>query len=611
MSQPNEPTGTPPESQNQGPPNDPYATPYYGQPPSGQPPSPNQGGEFYPGQPAPYPGQPVPYPSQPAPYPGQPAPYPSQSVPYSGPGGDVAPGQQAPYYPPSGPLAPQYMGPNATWPGTGPAQQGQDPYGNVATLAPPAQRTSVLAQRLPLVALLTLGAVVILAMVGAQLTGKDWAAGTLRAGIVTGIVALLIGLATGARSIAGMASRENPFRRAQYTGAAVIAAVLLVISGLSYGLQAPIHRVQAHSLETSQQWSAALDEYGLAGEAAPVSEDLARVQNEWGESQNKAQKFDSAIATFSIVLLSYTSAKLGVRRAQAGITTAYFNAGLLATANKQYVQAMQSYDALLNLPFCEKTCQAETNRLDATTYYHVAEVALAAQDYSTATTAFNTITTRFASAPEASMIHVDYAKALLGLGRKLVASSSCSDALGTYQAITKNFADTASGKQAAIDLLAPQAVKGQFTTTPATGVIVYVDLITNLKIDAQGSILSADNVAYAQVKSDGSFTFDAVPLGTYPLEWFTYDSAGNAKTGSYYVFKGTSNPYYVANVQPLCPFDFGQIASPIVGPPLAKVTGAPMTLTAAPFSAHRLPFALQPGVLTTMRNVSFALPISR
>ena len=531
----------------------------------------------------------------------------SQAASESHPSGDVIPGQPMPSDNLLSTLASSpYVGSTSIIP----VQSAQDP-GSVATLASPEHRTSALIQPLPLLALLALEAAITLALVGVLLTGTDWAAGVVRMANIAAIFALVIGLVAGVRSIGGMARLSNPFRRVQYTGVAVLAAVLLVISGLSYGLQAPIHRIQAHSLETNQQWSAALDEYGLAGEAAPVSEDLARVQNEWGESQNKAQKFDSAITTYNQVLTSFTSAPIGLKRAQAGTVTAYFNAGLLATANKQYVQAMQSYDALLNLPFCEKTCQAETNRLDATTYYHVAEVALAAQDYSTATTAFNTITTRFASAPEASMIHVDYAKALLGLGRKLVASSSCSDALGTYQAITKNFADTASGKQAAIDLLAPQAVKGQFTTTPATGVIVYVDLITNLKIDAQGSILSADNVAYAQVKSDGSFTFDAVPLGTYPLEWFTYDSAGNAKTGSYYVFKGTSNPYYVANVQPLCPFDFGQIASPIVGPPLAKVTGAPMTLTAAPFSAHRLPFALQPVVLTTMRNVSFALPTLR
>ena len=590
---------------------DPYATPYYGQPPSGQPPSPNQGGEFYPGQPVPYPSQPAPYPGQPAPYPSQSVPYPSQSVPYSGPGGDVAPGQQAPYYPPSGPLAPQYMGPNATWPGTGPAQQGQDPYGNVATLAPPAQRTSVLAQRLPLVALLTLGAVVILAMVGAQLTGKDWAAGTLRAGIVTGIVALLIGLATGARSIAGMASRENPFRRAQYTGAAVIAAVLLVISGLSYGLQAPIHRVQAHSLETSQQWSAALDEYGLAGEAAPVSEDLARVQNEQGESQNKAQKFDSAIATFNQVLTSFTSAPIGVKRAQSGTVAAYLGAGLLATTHSQYAQATQRYDALLVLPFCDSTCQAETNRLDATAYYHVAEAALSSQDYAAAVTAFSAITTRFASAPEASTIHQDYGKALLGLGQKQVASSSCSDALVTYQTITKDFADTASGKQAAIDLLAPQPVIGKFTTTPATGQIAAAELLDNLKFDASGALVSQTEVAAALIKSDGSFTFKPVPLGNHVLVWFTFDSNLKPITGSFYTHKGTNDPYYVANVQPLCAFDFGQIAAPIVGSPFTTITEASQTLTSITFSGHLSLFDLQSASLTAIRTSPFALPTSR
>ena len=507
-------------------------------------------------------------------------------------------------------VIPEQTAHDATWLATGPVQSPQD-TGVVATLTPPAHRTFMRIRPLSFVAALALLVGLFLVLIGVELTRTDWATSILIAGITAGISGVLSGLLIGVRSLVSMASRSNPLRRARYAGATVMVALLLMFSGLSYGLQSPIHRIQAHSLEANQQWSAALDEYALAGEAAPVSEDLARVQNEWGESQNKAQKFDSAIATFSIVLLSYTSAKLGVRRAQAGITTAYFGAGMLATSHNQYVQATKWYDVILLQKFCDSTCQAEANRLDATAYYHVAEAALSVRDYNNAIIAFKALTTRFASAPETSTIHADYAKSLLGLGQKQVASSLCSDALVTYQAITKGFSDTASGNQAAIDLLAPQAVTGKFAIQLASGVIAYVDLIVNLKLDAQGLLISAYNIAHAQVKSDGSFTFDAVPLGAYPLEWFTYDSAGNAKTESYYVVKGTSNPYYVANVQPLCPFDFGQITDPIVGPPLAKVTGAPMTLTEALFSAHRLPFGLQSNVLTTMRNVSFALPTLR
>src|SRR5712692_2154331 len=61
-----------------------------------------------------------------------------------------------------------------------------------------------LAKPLPLWATLPVIALVILGLVALQLTGSDWAAGALHVAIATSIIGILVALATGLRSLAGL-----------------------------------------------------------------------------------------------------------------------------------------------------------------------------------------------------------------------------------------------------------------------------------------------------------------------------------------------------------------------------------------------------------------------
>lgn len=561
-------------------PNDPPVIPATDQPvpPSAHPPSPLYSPTGYPGQVA----QPLPPDQMPGQYsqPYPPGAYPGQMPPYSQPySPEMYPGQFSQAYPPGtfpGQMPGQFSQPfpPGMYPSAQPWQTG------VATLAPPAPQQppwyAWLAQPLPLWALLSLTGVLLLGLIAAFATGTDWAAGGLHAGIVAAGVFILVALATGVRSLVGMAAGTNPHRSRQFLGASLAGVMLLVVSGAGIGLPKPIHRLQASVLEKGGQFAQAIKEYQLAGETAPNSHDIARVYDAWGEQATAATQFDQAVAHFAVVITTFPGALSELNRAQTGSITAYTAWGKQATAAQQYAAAVQHFDALLNQSYCDTSCQTAVATLDATAYYHLAEQSLTNQDFAHAVAAFNALHSRFPAAPETGKIHPEEAQALLGLGLQDRNSSTCSDAVQIYQQLASQFADTPQGKQAAHDLKAPQQVIGHFSQAlPAhTAVIAYLG--RNLSNSMSSNAFFAALFANTPIKADGSFTFAPQPLGTYGLFWATTDSTGSI-SGMFHYYSDDNSAYYKAIVGPLCPFDFGQITdSPT---PQVSVTNAGLSVT--------------------------------
>ena len=127
------------------------------------------------------------------------------------------------------------------------------------------------------------------------------------------------------------------------------------------------------SWEGQQQWQSSINEYQLAGEGAPTSENITRVYNEWGEQINAQHRYENALAKFNIVLTNYGSASTGVARAQSDTVKAYLAWGQQASLQQDYTSATSHFDALLQLSYCTATCQSQANSLDATAYYNLAE----------------------------------------------------------------------------------------------------------------------------------------------------------------------------------------------------------------------------------------------
>jgi hypothetical protein len=417
-----------------------------------------------------------------------------------------------------------------------------------------------LSKPMPIWALIGSILLVVLVLVVLQLTGSDWAAGAMRVGIVAGILALLILLITVVRMLLGMAAKSNPTRLIQLISAGLVILLLSFLCLVGLTQQSAIHSLQGHSWEGQQQWQSAINQYQLAGEGAPTSENIARVYNLWGEQFTSQQHYVDALAKYNIVLMYYGSASAGVARAQSDTVAAYLAWGHQASQQHDYTAATNHYDALLHLSYCAATCQSQANALDATAYYNLAESQLVAKNYSDAVNNFHIVVSRFASSPEAHNLHGDYAKALFGQGKQQL-NTVCSSAIPTYQQLSTQFGDTPEGKQATGALRANQPVKGHFISSvpndpSLTPIATIIHGLNNKLPDSQFYQLLS-TAPTTQIQSNGSFSFKPLSQGTYDLAWGT-----NRTTGSQnfqFAYKPDGSSYYVANIGPLCPYDFGDL----------------------------------------------------
>ena len=458
-----------------------------------------------------------------------------------------------------------------------PDMQGQMPASNMYAPAagstgmaplPPAPREPQvrrLAKPLPSWAFILSIVVVVAIFAILFFTASDWAAGAMHIGIVGGILVILILLATIVRTLMGMAARSNPKRRVQFISAGLLVLILLLVSGVALTQQVSIHQVQGRFLEGQQQWQNAITEFQLDGEHAPNSDNIARTYDEWGESLTNTAHYDTSIDKFNTVLDTYSYATGEVTRAQSDKVTAYLNWGKQASQQHDYNDATTHFNDLLNLPYCNANCRSEAGALDATAYYDQAEMQLTGHQYASSVNAFQTLTTLFPKSPEVQKDHEDYAKALFGQGKQQL-TSSCPDAIPTYKQLSSKFGDTPEGQQATTALKAPQDVKGRFTTS-----VPKSSALTVLAVLAQGLNANIGDTQFFQliagaptvvIKADGSFTFKSVKQGRYDLAWGTNNVDGSQ---SFYVYYRPSDNslVYVADVGPLCAFDFGNINEPI------------------------------------------------
>ena len=519
-----------------------------------QPPNSYKGPPVYPGTPS-YPGYPVPegrYPSAPS-YPGYPPAQPP-NVPQPGISGQYPPinvpqpgmsGQYPPVNIPQSSVSGQYPPINVPQPGmseryqpinenppmpasfanqtTGPTIPSYPSYPSAMAQPQAAQQPAFLRQManiakpLPVWILIVCTIVTLVILVVLQLTGNDWADGAMRAAIGAISIAVLLLLFAGIRIFLGMLNQTNKRRVAQLVGSALAVVLLFIYSGLALIGQNPLHTAQAQSLEGQQHWQDAINEYQLGGEAVPSSTNIARVYDEWGEALSKSGNYTDAISKFDETINNYTAADVNaITRAQRG---------------------------------------------EAIAYYNLAQSELSALQYDKAVTDFKTLQSRFPNSPEAQKVHGLLATALLGKGKQDRANV-CSSAIPTYQDLEKNYPDTPEGQSAANELKQPQPVKGHFTSSVSADGPLNAELVQNFNgtLTPDQAFAIIDSSPATPINGDGTFMFQSIKQGKYGLVWTINHPDGSRDVRWYYLKSDPAkSPSDIADVGPLCPFDFGNI----------------------------------------------------
>src|SRR5262249_6256824 len=122
------------------------------------------------------------------------------------------------------------------------------------------------------------------------------------------------------------------------------------------------------------------------------------------------------------------------------------------------------------------------------------------------------------------------------------------------------------------DLKAPEPVKGHFTQDPPFGSLVAkAYLVKNIPRNptfAQIKRLVAPPTRSARIDTHGNFAFAPLAQGTYDLLWGFTGGFNGFSIEAYFTVTDTSSgaPFYVATVEPLCTFDFGDIEEPVIPP---------------------------------------------
>jgi tetratricopeptide (TPR) repeat protein len=448
------------------------------------------------------------YPSYPIPgYPGAP------SMPLQA--GEAGTMPQAPQYPlyPGSPSMPLYGAPGAPNYPTYPGMPGMPGGPSVPLYPAPPTPTSgpraALARGFPIWLTLVVGVVALAAVAAgfflAELAGHaDWADGARVAGIVALAVAGIVLIGMIVRLVAG--------RRTLVM--ALLSAVLLLVllaSGLGgLAFSAPIHGLQAKSLESAKAYQPAIDEYAAAGEAAPNAPNIARVYDEWGEDLLATNQYQSALTKFSTVTSTYSAISAAVTRANRDTFQTYTNWVKAGSSDVPYSDAIAFFGTYASGPGCDSNCQSGAHDIEAQARFQYGTQLASQSRYSDAISQFETVQKNFAQSSFASKAHASAATAYLALAKQQK-GTDCSSAIPTYQTLAKSYSDTPEGKQAATDLAAPQPVSGTITNIPGSGPAI---LILSRTLDEAAGTFSDDYETPVDASS-GKFAFASVAQGGY------------------------------------------------------------------------------------------------
>lgn len=173
--------------------------------------------------------------------------------------------------------------------------------------------------------------------------------------------------------------------------------------------------------------------------------------------------------------------------------------------------------------------------------------------YPEALARYQTVLATYPSAPEAHTAYDGAARTLYDWGQAETRAGKYTQAASTYGQLLDEYPDTAQAAQAAQLLRAPQRVAGRLIHadgSPAVGVKVRLSSAWGF---TAGGYTASGRQFIARTDAAGMFAFEAVPVGSYLLDW--QDSRSEYTT----FLDQTGQPLYVVSVQPLRPLTLANI----------------------------------------------------
>jgi tetratricopeptide (TPR) repeat protein len=343
-------------------------------------------------------------------------------------------------------------------------------------------------------------AVVVTIGVGVFALHKDWADSAW-------IMAFVALAGAGIILIAGIVVLA--LRRFQWLTLGLSALLLVMLSGPGvYALtgQSTIHRLQARTLENSQQWQASIREFGLAGEQEPNAPDIARVHLEWGERLLQQKNYRDAIDLFSQAAKDDETSATVDSRSSSDLYTAYKAWFATHAADAPNLEIAHFFEAYLALSRCLEICKLEAKELASQAYY--------------------------------------------ADGSAILNQGECSAAAFDYQHVVDTYPGTLSAQKAAVALAAPVTFTATIINLPAkyTGYLAHLSSRVSPEQLHNVQYLSGDYAAV--LDANARAVFKNVLPGKYN---FSFDYPPGSEFGSWYWYR-TADPFdpYSAIVSPLC-----------------------------------------------------------
>ncbi|HEU5200955.1 MAG TPA: tetratricopeptide repeat protein [Ktedonobacterales bacterium] len=383
---------------------------------------------------------------------------------------------------------------------------------------------------------------------GTTLATRSWGTIALRDGIA------LLGIGAGAAALALLYSaRQHRQVRRRWR---IITASLLLLGILAMALSPTIHVLQGHRLESQANYQRAIEEYAASGEHAPDGQDIARSYLEWGRQNLKQQDYADAVQHLGMAAQRYTATP-AAKQAREPVGQALLLYGQELFHAQRYSQAIQQFDVLRARYNDTAAAQQAVNEQDEpAAYFAWGQMLLSNEHFQDALTTFQRLGQLFPDSPYATQAYNAAAGDLYAWGKALVQQAKYDQAIKTDQQLIAQYPNAPEAQQAQQDLAAPQQVIGRLIFTDGTPDANVVIRLSSQWTTGSSGYAQGGYVFEAHTDSTGAFTFTAVDLGTYLVDW----QQGSGFTTL--LHDGTYDPVYTATVQPLRAADLGDIQIP-------------------------------------------------
>jgi tetratricopeptide (TPR) repeat protein len=180
----------------------------------------------------------------------------------------------------------------------------------------------------------------------------------------------------------------------------ILGLVLVFIGAGGMLGTAPLHRLQALWFEGRGQYGLALSAYEASGDSLAQSQDLARISVEWAEQLSAGHNYGAAVAQLEPVARLYKRDAGLVTRAETDLIQDYLAWGDQARQQGAFSAALAHYQALQQAAYCAAACQARAHEHIAQALLGLAQQLTTNKQYDQAVATYQQIVQTYSDTPE-------------------------------------------------------------------------------------------------------------------------------------------------------------------------------------------------------------------